>query len=112
MHGLGLIDHRVEKLPPFASIHHSIHGGWRQVDEAPYPFRVKGKGHLPLFVFLLPLLLVLDPFFMEPCPLCNLDPLFMEPCPKLFSLPFNSCPSNTHGIVSHFFLMVHLHESV
>jgi hypothetical protein len=41
-----------------------------------------------------------------------LDPLFMEPCPKLFSLPFNSCPSNTHGIVSHFFLMVHLHESV
>jgi len=63
------------------------------VDEAPYPFRVKGKGHLPLFVFLLPLLLVLDPFFMEPCPLCNLDPLFTEPCPKLFSLPFNSCPS-------------------
>jgi hypothetical protein len=25
--------------------------GWRQVDEVPYPFRVKGKGHLPLFVF-------------------------------------------------------------
>lgn len=50
------------------------------MDEAPYPFRVKGKGHLPLFVFLLPLLLVLDPFFMEPCPI-------------FLSLPFNSCPS-------------------
>jgi hypothetical protein len=35
MHGLGLIDNHVEKLPPFASIHHSIHGRWRQVDEAP-----------------------------------------------------------------------------
>ncbi len=77
----------------FNLAHISNNCGWRQVDEAPYPFRVKGKGYLPLFVFLLPLLLVLDPFFMEPCPLCNLDPLFMEPCPKLFSLPFNNCPS-------------------
>jgi len=51
MHGLGLIDNHVEKLLPFASIHHSIHGGWKQMDEAPYPFRVKGKDHLPLFVF-------------------------------------------------------------
>jgi hypothetical protein len=44
---LELIDHHIEKLSPFTT----IHGEWKQVDEAPQPHRNNERKKQPLFIF-------------------------------------------------------------